>query len=242
MHDQRYGTGRSALRALIAAGLLLGAPGTAHAASRGFTITSFDAIRVDAPVTVILTTNAGASARAEGDQAALDRLKVDVSGRLMTVGMNRLRPGEKGGGAVTLRLSTAMASRIVLTGGGSIAVDRMKGLLGQIILGGNGDVSVAAVDLDRIDVALAGGGRVTLAGRAGVANIRVNGPGALAAEPLRARQASVSNEGPGSISLTADVNAKVTTSGSGDVNMTGKAACTVDNGGTGQVRCGGESF
>ena len=245
MHDKRSGTGRSALRALIAltgagAGLILASP--AGAATRGFTITSFDAIRVDAPVTVVLTTNAGASARAEGDQASLDRLKVDVSGRVVSVTMIRPRPGEKSGGAVTLRLSTGMVQRVVLTGGGSIAIDRMKGLLGQIILGGGGDIGVAAVDLERIDLALAGGGRVTLAGRAGVANVRVNGPGALAAEPLRARQADISNEGPGSISLTADVTAKVTTSGSGDIDITGKAACTVENRGTGRVTCGGESF
>lgn len=243
MHDERNGTGRGTLRALMAAGvagLLLATP--ASAATRGFTITSFDAIRVDAPVTVVLTTGTGASARAEGDQSALDRLKVDVSGRLVTVSMERTRPGEKGCGAATLRLSTGMVERVVLTGGGSIAIDRMKGLLGQLVLGGNGDISVATLDLDRVDVALAGGGRMTLAGRTGVANVRVNGPGSLAAEPLRARQASVSNEGPGSIILTADVNAKVVTSGSGDVSITGKAACIVDNRGTGRVSCGGESF
>ncbi|RYM15014.1 head GIN domain-containing protein [Sphingobium cupriresistens] len=240
MYDKRRRTGRSALRTLTATALFLAAP--ASAATRGYTITSFDAIRVDAPVTVILTTGAGASARAEGDQSALDRLKVDVSGRLLTIGMDRARPGEKSGGAATLRLSTGMVERIVLTGGGSISIDRMKGLLGQIVLGGNGDINVAKVELDRIDLTLSGGGRVTMAGRTGVANIRVNGPGALAAEPLIARQASISNEGPGSSTLTADVTAKVTTSGSGDVTITGKAACTVDNRGTGRVRCGGENF
>lgn len=240
MHDERSGTGRGALRALSAIGLMIAAP--AGAATHGYTITSFDAIRVDAPVTVVVTTGAGASARAEGDQRAIDRLKVDVSGRVVTVTMDRARPGEKRNGAATLRLSTGMVDRIVLTGGGSIAIDRMKGLLGQVVLGGNGDVSVARVELDRIELALAGGGRVTLAGRAGVANIRVNGPGALAAEALVARQASVSNEGPGSVILTTDVTARVTTSGSGDVTVTGKAACTVDNRGTGRVRCGGEDY
>jgi hypothetical protein len=245
MHDKRNRTGRGTLRALIATivgvvGLALTVP--AGAAIRGYTITSFDAIRVDAPVTVLLKTGTGTSARAEGDQNALDRLKVDVSGRLLIVTMERTRPGEKSGGTATLRLSTAMVDRIVLTGGGSISVDRMKGLQGQIVLGGNGDVSVAALDLDRIDLSLAGGGRVTLAGRAGIANIRVNGPGALAAQQLIARQASIGNEGPGSIALTADVTARVTASGSGDVMVTGKAACTVDNKGTGRVTCGGESF
>jgi hypothetical protein len=231
----------SPLMALLI-GLSLGLALPAEAATRGYTITSFDAIRVDAPVTVVVTTGSGASARAEGDQAALDRLKVDVSGRLLIISMARPRSGEKSGGAATLRLSTGMIDRIVLTGGGSVMVDRMKGLQGQIVLGGNGDVGVADVALDRIDVALAGGGRATLGGRTGVANIRVNGPGAVTAEGLRARQASISNDGPGSVTLTAEVTAKVVSTGSGDVTVGGKPACTIDNRGTGRILCDGENY
>ena len=48
---------------ITAAWLLL--PLQAVAATRGYTITSFDAIRVDAPVEVIITTGAGASAKVD---------------------------------------------------------------------------------------------------------------------------------------------------------------------------------
>ena len=229
-----------ALHALALSGLCLGT--SAGAAARGYTITSFDAIRIDAPVEVIITTGAGASARAEGDQAMLDRLRVDVSGRLMAVSMEPARPGEKAGGRATLRLSTGALSRVVLIGGGSVSISRMKGLRGDIVLGGNGDVSVAAVDLDQLNLGLAGAGRATLAGRAGVATVRVNGPGAVAAEDLRVRQATVNNDGPGNVAMTADVTAKVTVSGSGDVTIMGKAACQVENRGTGRISCGGEAY
>ncbi|WP_150290362.1 GIN domain-containing protein [Sphingobium estronivorans] len=241
MYNQTHGNGRSALRTLIAIGAIaLTTP--AGAATRGFTIASFDAIRVDAPVEVIVTTGAGASARAEGDQAALDRLKLDVSGRSLAVTMAKARPGEKSGGRAIVRLSTGDLGRIVLTGGGSVSVSRMKGLRGDIVLGGNGDISVAAVDLDQLNLFVAGAGRATLAGRAGIANLRVNGPGAVAAEGLKARQAAVANDGPGTTTLTADVTAKVTASGSGDVTVIGKAACSVDNRGTGRISCGGEAY
>jgi len=214
----------------------------AGAATRGFTITSFDAIRVDAPVEVIITTGAGASARAEGDQKLLDRLKLDVSGRLLAVTMQRAQLGDKSGGHAVLRLSTGDLARVVLAGGGSVSVSRMKGLRGEIVLGGNGDVSVAAVDLDQLNLGIAGAGRAQLAGRAGIANVRVSGPGAVAAEALRARQVTVANDGPGNVVLSADVTAKVTASGSGDVTVTGKAACSVDNRGTGRISCGGEAY
>lgn len=216
--------------------------GPAIAATHGYTITSFDAIRVDAPVEVIITTGAGASARAEGDQSLLDRLKVEVSGRLLTVRMDRPRPGERSGGRATVRLSTGSLARLVLTGGGSVSVNRMKGLRGDIILGGNGDVSVAAVDVDQLNLGLSGAGRATLAGRAATASLRLNGPGAVEAESLRVRQATVSNDGPGNVALTAEVTAEISASGSGDVTIVGKAACQVDNRGTGRISCGGESY
>jgi hypothetical protein len=240
MYNQWHRTGRGALRALIGTAILIATPATA--ATRGYTITSFDAIRIDAPVNVVVTTGAGASARADGDQALLDRLNVNVSGRLLTISMTRAQPGEKSGGAATLRLSTGDLSRIVLTGGGSVAVSRMKGLRGEIILGGNGDVTVATIDLDQLNLSLAGGGRATLTGRTGVANIRVSGPGAVAADALRARQATLANDGPGSIALTAEVTVKIVATGSGDVTVNGKAACSVDNRGTGRIACGGESY
>lgn len=241
MQDQCDGNRRGALRTLIVAAAVAALPISAQAATRGYTITSFDAIRVDAPVKVVLVTASGVSAKAEGDQSALDRLRVNVSGRLLTITMDRAQAGQKGG-AATLRLSTGAVSRIVLTGGGSVAVDRMKGLRGEIVLGGNGDVTVGALDLDRLDLSLAGGGRATLAGRAAVANIRVNGPGAVAGDGLKAGQAMIANDGPGSVVLAASGPVRITASGSGDVTVAGKSACTVDNRGTGRISCGGESY
>ena len=84
MHDHRRRPRRSALRALILAGLAMAAP--AAAATRGYTITSFDSIRVDAPVTVTLVTGLGPSARAEGDQAMLDRLHAEDAPKVVVLG------------------------------------------------------------------------------------------------------------------------------------------------------------
>ncbi len=242
MQEQHHGFRRSALRALTLAALAA-STSPVQAATRNYTISSFDAVRIDAPVNVVLTTGTGVSARAEGDQHALDRLRVELSGRVLSVTMERAPSGQKSsGGAVLLRLSTGMIEKLVMTGGGSVSVDRMKGLRGEIISGGNGDVSVGSVDLDRIDLSFAGGGRANLIGRAGVANIRLSGPGAVTAEALHARQANIVNEGAGSVTVAADVMAKIVASGSGDIMVTGKAACTVDNRGTGRIGCGGESW
>lgn len=214
----------------------------ASAATQGYAITSFDAIRIDAPINVIITTGGGASGRAEGDRDLLDRLRVEASGRLLNVTMPAQKNGERRSGAATLRLSTGDLGRVVLTGGGSVTISRMKGQRAQIMLGGSGDIRVDAVDLDQLTLALTGSGRVTLTGRANTASVRVTGAGMLAADALRTRQATIGNDGPGSIILNADVSAKIAASGSGSVTVTGKAACTVDNRGTGMIQCGGEAY
>jgi hypothetical protein len=221
---------------------LLAMPGAAIADTQGYTISSFDSVRVDAPVRVILTTGAGSSARAEGPRATLERLRVEVSGRALKVSMVAVTGGALSAGPATLRLSTGDLRRVMLAGGGSVTIDRMKGLSGDIVLGGNGDVAVQAVDVDRLTVMLAGGGRVTLAGRAGVADLRVSGPGSIVADKLNVRQAKLASDGPGSIVTTASVSADVRASGSGDVSVLGKPACTVKNEGTGQIACGAESY
>jgi hypothetical protein len=241
VQDEQHGIGRGALRALIAL-TALALSGAARADTQTYTLTSFEALRVEAPVTVVVTTGAGVAARGQGPRGTLNRLRLDVSGRLLTIRIAPLRPGEKAAGPATLQISTGELRRLVLGGGGSVVVNRMKGLAAEIVSGGNGDVTVKTMDVDRLTVALGGGGRVTLAGRAGVADVRVSGPGSVAGEGLAARQVKIGNEGPGTISLTAAVSADIRASGSGDVTVTGKAACTVANEGTGRVSCGGESY
>ncbi|MEJ7926162.1 DUF2807 domain-containing protein [Sphingobium sp. AN641] len=227
---------------LVAAALAVAAPGAARADSQTFVVTSFDTLRVEGPVRVEVKTGAGVAARGEGARATLDRVRLDLSGRMLTVKLMPLRPGEKAAGVATLRLSTGELRRLVLGGGGSISVDRIKGMSADIATNGNGDVRAESMDVDRLTVALAGGGRVTLAGKAGVADIRVSGPGQVAADGLVARQARLFNDGPGTIGVTAAVSAQVRATGSGTVTVLGKAACTATNNGTGQIHCGGASY
>ncbi|MGE4323051.1 MAG: DUF2807 domain-containing protein [Sphingobium sp.] len=227
----------------LAAGAMAAYAAPARAATRSLTITGFDAMRVEAPVNVIVTTGSGVSARADGDRTVLDRLRITISGRTLVVRMERPQVGQKNAaGTATLHLSTDRISRVVLSGGGSISIDRMRGLRGDIALNGNGDVNVGTVDLDQLNLTMAGGGRAVLTGQAGTATIRVSGPGTVAAEALRARQAALFNDGPGALIVSADVAATVRASGSGDVTVMGRAACTVTNQGTGRVSCAGTEY
>lgn len=225
--------------ALLLSAVAFAQPATA--ATQGYTITRFDSIRVDAPVRVAITTGTGVKARGEGDRDALDRVDLQVSGNLLIVRMKPRQSGAKGGGGpVTLRLSTDDLRRVMLSGGGSLTVDRMRGARGDIMLGGGGDVTVNTLALDQVNILLSGSGRITVAGKAGRADIRVSGPGALVADALVVRDAKLANEGTGTIALTASGTADISAFGSGDVTVSGKAACKVKHNGAGRVLCGGE--
>jgi hypothetical protein len=230
---------RAGLACLLMAGMFV-AP--AHAANQTYSISSFETIRILAPVRIVLTTGGGVSARGEGDRNALDRIDLSMSGNILTVRMKPAQMNDPVGGQATVILSTGQVQRVMLAGGGSLTVDKLKGASATVQLSGSGDVSVGAVMADRLDISLMGSGRLTLAGTTGVLNATISGPGALMGEGLKARQVKILGDGPGDATVTAAVAADVVARGSGDVTILGKAACKVNRGGTGNIQCGGKSF
>ena len=245
MHGIGGGVRRRALRLGAAFFGLLAAssfPDAGQAATQAYVVTGFDTIRLDAPVRVVIRTNAGASARGEGDRDALDRVRLTMSGTTLIVWMDAPGTGGRVSGPVTLTLTTSDLRRIMLSGGGAVTVDRIKGERGEIFLAGGGDISVGAVALDRLAIILSGSGRLSLAGTAGVLTADISGPGALEAEELKARQATIMSSGPGTASLTAVTTAAITARGSGAVTVAGTAACKVDRLGVGTISCGGKAY
>lgn len=213
----------------------------AHAATQPYVITDFETVRIDAPVRVEIATNRGASGRGEGDRDMLDNLDLQVSGRSLSV---RLRPGQKGQprGRATLRLTTQALSRIFLNGGGVLAIDRLAGQQVQLQMNGNGNVMVNDMAVDRLTLLLSGNGRIDLAGKAGVVTARILGGGMIAAERLNAREVNIANDGPGSISMSAQDRASVVATGAGDSVVIGKPVCKVEQRGTGWISCAGQEY
>ena len=80
--------GRAAILRPLAALLAVFAQ-PAFAATRNFTVTSFDRIRVEAPYQVTLATNRSPFARAEGTATALDAVDLRVEGRTLILRQRR---------------------------------------------------------------------------------------------------------------------------------------------------------
>lgn len=228
----------------VAAGLI--APGAARAAMRGYIVTDFNSIKVEAPVRIVLTTGGGASGMGEGDRDILDRVDLSVSGGLLTVRMADKAEGKltKGGGkksgqtAPILTLSTGTLRRAMVNGGGALLIRNLDGLEVDLSMNGAGEMLIEEAQVDRLNIYVSGGGRITVKGTAKVVRASANGPGTIEAAELVARQASIANDGVGSVRIAVDGPAKVISTGSGDTVIGGKAICEVTQRGVGQVSCG----
>ena len=216
------------LPAFAALALVLGAP--ADAASRSFTVTGFDRIRVDGPFRVKLTTGVEPFAKAEGSAAALDAVSLEVQGRTLVVRRNASvwssNPG-RAPGPVTIAVGTHELSAAWVNGSGGVAIDRVKGQAFELVVSGAGAAEVGTLSVDRLRVSISGSASVALGGAAETASFFVRGPSAVDAAALNAKAATIAAEGSSTIRLTATDTAKIDANGLATIELGGRPACTI---------------
>lgn len=213
----------------------------ADAADRRLTVTDFDRVQVQGPYVVTLATGQSPSAVVTGSNEAIERVSVDVQGRILRVRPNPSAwggyPGESVGG-ITIALSTHDLRAVSVTGSGSLTVDKAGGLKFDVGASGSAKVAIGALDADALSLGLLGSGRITLAGKAKSLKATISGSGDLDAAALAVDDADLQADTSGNIGLAVRRAAKVHATGAGDVVITGKPACAVDAPGAGRVRCG----
>lgn len=244
MHRVQDRFGRGSVRRLIAATaaalLPLAWAGPAQAAARGYTITDFDRIRVSGPYEVIVRTGPSASARAQGSMQALDRLRIEVNARTLTIRADRTDSGwqDRGDGKVVIAITVPQLIAAAINGSGSLAIDRAKAARFDLTVAGSGDIRLADLTADRVIVGINGAGDVALGGKVAQARIIVQGSGDVDAGGLIAHDADISVSGSSDVTLAATRTAKIDARGAGDVTVLGKPVCTVRASGAGNVSCG----
>lgn len=215
------------LAALLAT--LIGAQ-PASAATRNYTVTSFDRIRVDGPYSIRLQTGTSPFARASGSAQALDGLSVRVEGRTLVVRRNAsawssspMRAQEP----VELSVGTHELGTAILNGAGTLLIDRVKGLSFELSAQGAGLAEIGEVQADRLVVALAGTVTARVAGKALKFTALLRGASSLDASALAAKDGVLSAEGPAQLSARLLETARIDASGVAQVAVTGDPACTV---------------
>ena len=231
------------MKRIMLAGLALAAAAPATAAERRYTVTDFDRVQVDGPFVVTLSTGKAGSAVATGDQQAIDRVSIEVQGRLLKVRPNRSAwsgfPGEEGG-PLAIALTTHGLRGASVIGSGSLAIDKARAMRLDVAVSGSGRIAIGAVEADTLNLGLLGSGRIAIGGKTEKLRATVQGSGDLDAAGLVADDADIVADTAGTIAVTVNGPASVTATGPGDTSVLGTPACAVKSRGSGRVLCGSE--
>lgn len=223
------------LLASLPAPSALGAP---PVATRTYSVTGFDRVRIDGPYQVSLKTNVSPFARASGSQAALDSVSIKVEGRTLVV---RASSGGWGGypgqsrGPVTIEVGTHDLRNGWINGAGALAIDRVKGLSFDLAIQGAGMATIADAQVDQLKVGVSGTGSVRLSGEAMKLTTTVRGTSSFEGEGLRVKDASIGAEGPSIVRANVTNSAKIEATGLASVTLTGSPSCIVKAQGSANV-------
>jgi hypothetical protein len=216
----------------------------AQADERKFSIFGFDDIRIGNGVDVVLTSGKGPSARAEGTtREILDRVSLQKNGKQLVVSV---RPKSLGrakyeeDAPVTLYLSSYAIEKLSHLGSGVVRLDKLSGRSPQVRLGGFGTLRIAAVDADRLDVAMTGGGQLTMSGNAVAARIELQGASIFESPGLMVEKLTLIHRGPASSHLAVKREADINNFGTGRIQIDGRPNCMVRTDGSAEIVCNPE--
>lgn len=213
----------------LLAALAIATASPADAATRTFTITGFDRIRVDGPYRVKLATGVAPFARAEGSAAALEAVSLDVEGRTLIIRRKSAAHSNRAQrpGPVAISVGTHELAAAWLNGAGGLAIDKVKGQRFDLAVSGSGSAEVGALAVDRLNLSVSGTAKVALGGAAESANLSIRGASSVDASALTAKSASIATSGAATVSLTASDTARVESSGLATIALAGEPACTI---------------
>ena len=213
----------------------------AQAAERKFSLFGFEDIRIENGVDVVLTSGKGPSALAVGEtRKLLDRVSLQKNGKQLIVSVKPKSLGREDydvDGPVTLYLSSYAISNITHLGSGLVKLDTLSGRTPRVRLGGFGTLRIDAVDADRLDVAMTGGGQIVMSGTARDARVELQGASIFESPDLTAEKLTLIQRGPARSRLTVKREAMITNFGTGQIDIAGKPNCTVRTDGAADIVC-----
>ncbi|HET9810072.1 MAG TPA: head GIN domain-containing protein [Sphingomicrobium sp.] len=206
--------------------LIAGQP--ALAAERSFTVVGFERIRLDGPYSVKLTTGVAPFARAKGSSAALNGLSVEVQGQTLIIRPSRSSWGGYPGkdpGPVEISIGTHDLTKVWLNGAGALAIDSVEGQSFDMTVQGPGSIALGKLDVDRLNLGLAGSGSAVVGGKTKNATIIVRGSASLDGSGLTAKDAIVGAEGSAVVRLGVTGTVKIDALGTASIAIAGDPAC-----------------
>ncbi|MBV9528957.1 DUF2807 domain-containing protein [Sphingomonas sp.] len=211
----------------------------ATAATRNFTVTGFEQVRVEGPFRVKLATGVPPSASATGPQAALDRVAIDVIGRTLVVHSDVSAwggdPDSSDGGPVEISIGTHDLSSAALTGSGLLQIDSVTALSFKGSVQGSGEIDIAKADVDQLSMDLTGTASARVTGKAGTLTLTTRGSSAFDGSALSTKDATLTAEGAATVKALVTDSATIRASGPASITLSGNPGCTTRAGGSASV-------
>lgn len=236
----------------IVAGLLLAACGGGGdkgeagegGAARTFPVAAFDRVVLDGPDDIVVS-RGPAAVRAEGTDAVLEKLKIEVIdgrlhvGRIEGSGATVVNPfGWKGKGRAKVFVTVPVVRGADLSGAGRFTVDGAAAPEFKGAISGAGKLAVNGLAAKNASFDISGAGSLALAGTAETLRLAMSGAGSVDAGALTARDLTLSMSGVGRIKARATGRVSGDVSGVGGVEVTGTTDCHVEKTGVGSIKCG----
>ncbi|HEY0114464.1 MAG TPA: head GIN domain-containing protein [Allosphingosinicella sp.] len=210
--------------------------GTGPAGQRSFAVGSFNAVELAGDYDVRVTVGGAPAVRAEGDEAALERLEVRVQNGRLWVGT---RSGSWSDSArATIHVTVPSLESAGVAGSGNMQIGALRSPQFRGEVAGSGHLVMERLESESASFEVAGSGNVRAAGRSRQANLEIAGSGTGDLTGLEAENAEISVTGSGGAQVRASGTASVSIAGSGNVSVTGGARCNVSRAGSGNVSCG----
>lgn len=233
---------------VVAAALALGGCGVSKAKdggpdiSRNFPVGAFDRIEVAGPFDVSVTTGGQPSVNARGSQKLLEKMVVEVDGTTLRIHPEKNKGWfgtgfQWSGGKAQVAVSVPMLTGASILGSGAVDVNRVNGHRFDGEIAGSGNLRLGEVQVQELELGIAGSGEASAAGRAAQARYEIAGSGNIAADKVATDQARAEIAGSGNIDVNARSTAQVDIAGSGNVRVTGGAKCSISKAGSGNVQC-----
>lgn len=212
--------------ALFAFGSTVAAASTT---TRNFGVRSFEKIRVEGPYRVSLKTGVAPFARAKGPNSALDRIDLEMRGKMLIV---RAGPFSKNPGAAALapievELGTHDLTSAAVLGSGTLSIDKVKGLKFELGVYGAGTTDIGQVSVDQLSLNLGGNAAARLSGKSKKLTAILKGLSSIDMSGLEVSDAVFGAEGPSTVRATVTKAVEIDGKGTASFVLAGRPSCTL---------------
>ncbi len=217
-------------------------PQFASAEQRKLLVGGFNDIVIDGDMRVDIVTGKGPSAKAAGDRWILDLLKLDRVSETLYIRVqqpasdqNTVRIKQP----LVITLTNQSIRSIKLRGNAKLTVNNIESDgVARIHLDGGGSVDIGRMKTDKLDVAMSGSGKVTIGtGSARETALEMQGAGIYDAKNLNTRKLRLEQNGNATVFAQVDENATLSNNGSGTITITGNAECFIRRAGSATITC-----